>query len=261
MMLTRFLRRAPLFALGVMLLCAPVRCAAGDLEDLLTRLDRIRIPGKDFSASIEIRHSPKPSQAAEVSVFKIFTRVPDGGGRKPVSTLMLCTVPAKDAGKRILFQDENSWFYDPKAKRPAKIAPGQLWSQPAAFDSPNWRLAEDFTATLAGRENIVCGDGETRNCRIVDLVPKSPSSGAPPRMRYWLDETGRYWRIEHYTASGRLFKTVDNIKYAGPRGEPRVSGMRVSSGLETAEATITKIEARSAPAIWFDPGSLQKIEF
>ena len=245
--------------LAVLLLCAPLLFAGTDWMELIARLDQIRIPGKDAVSALEIRHEPKPSQPPETSTFKLYTRISEDGGKRRVSTLMVCTGPPKDSGKRILFQDEACWFFDPRAKRPVKISPAQMWSQPMAFDSPNWRLAEDFSATPAGREAIPCGDGVTRNCAVIDFAPKTSSLSAPARMRYWVDDSGRYWRVEHFTASGRLFKTIDNVRYERVMGAERAVGMRVRSGPETAEATFSGIEARTSPRGWFEPDELPQI--
>ncbi len=249
----------PLLA-GFFLLCISPLFGDTDGRGLIARLDQIRIPGSDTVSTLEIRHTSKPSQPPEISTFKVYTRISEDGGRRKTSTLMICVNPPKDSGKRILFQDEACWFFDPRAKRPVKIAPAQMWSQPMVFDSPKWRLAEDFSATPAGRETIPCGDGVARNCAVIDFVPASRSLSAPARMRYWVDEAGRYWRIEHFAASGRLFKTIDNIRYGRVMGAERAVGMRVCSGSETAEATFSETQARTSPSEWFEPEGLPLIK-
>ena len=246
--------------LAVFLICAPRLFADSDWTGLIARLDQIRIPGKDAVSTLEIRHEPKPSQPPENSTFKLYTRISEEGEKRQVSTLMVCVGPPKDSGKRILFQGGACWFFDPRAKRPVKISPAQMWSQPMAFDSPNWRLAEDFSAKPAGNETIPCGDGVTRNCAVIDFAPKSSSLSAPARMRYWVDDAGHYWRIEHFTASGRLFKTIDNVRYERVMGADRAVAMRIRSGPETAEATFSEIEARTSPRAWFDPDGLPQIQ-
>ena len=250
---------AALLLLAIFLFYAPRLFAGSDLAGLIARLDQIRIPGKDATSTLEIRHEPKPAKLPEISTFKLYTRISEEGGKREVSTLMICLSPPKDSGKRILFQGEACWFFDPRAKRPIKISPAQMWSQPMAFDSPNWRLAEDFSAAPAGRETIPCGDGVTRICAVIDFAPVARSLTAPARMRYWVDDTGRYWRVEHFTASGRLFKTIDNVRYERVMGAERAVAMRIHSGPETAEATFSGIEARTSPRVWFEPDGLPQI--
>ena len=250
---------AALLLLAIFLFYAPRLFAGSDLAGLIARLDQIRIPGKDATSTLEIRHEPKPAKLPEISTFKLYTRISEEGGKREVSTLMICLSPPKDSGKRILFQGEACWFFDPRAKRPVKISPAQMWSQPMAFDSPNWRLAEDFSAAPAGRETIPCGDGVTRICAVIDFAPVARSLTAPARMRYWVDDAGRYWRVEHFTASGRLFKTIDNVRYERVMGAERAVAMRIHSGPETAEATFSGIEARTSPRVWFEPDGLPQI--
>jgi len=249
----------PLMALLFLFGISPL-FADTDWRGLVARLDQIRIPGRDTISTMEIRHAPKTSQPPEISTFKIYTRIAEGHGRRKISALMICTSPPKDSGKRILFEDEACWFFDPHAKRPVRISAAQMWSQPMAFDSPNWQLAKDFLATPSGREVILCGDGETRQCTVIDFVPATKSASAPARMRYWVDDNGRYWRIEHFTASGRLFKTIDNIRYETVQGAKRAVGMRIRAGSETAEASFSNTQARTSPREWFEPEGLPLIQ-
>ncbi|MEI8312871.1 MAG: hypothetical protein WCH98_19150, partial [Verrucomicrobiota bacterium] len=62
-----------------------------------------------------------------------------------------------------------------------------------------------------------------------------------------------------FTASGRLFKTIDNVRYGRVMGADRAVAMRIRSGPETAEATFSGTEARSSPRVWFEPDGLAQI--
>ncbi len=240
------------------LLAAPAARAEGAaLENLVTRLDRARIPAESCAATIEITRPDHPGEPPQV--FRSFTRVDGSGAGQRTSALLVCTAPPKDAGKALLFTPEACWFYDPKAKNPARISPGQLWSQPVSADSPNWRLATDFAAAPAGREEIVCGDGANRVCAVIDFTPRSTSLAAPALMRYWVGDDGRYWRAEHYTASRRRAKTIEGVTYAGTLGAPRVAGMTIRSGPESAVVRATRMVARESPPAWFEPGALPQI--
>ena len=231
--------------------------AGADLDRLVARLDQLRIPAQAVAARLEIRQPSKPSEPPQI--FKTFTQVAGGDSRRATAALMVCIAPAKDAGKRLLFREDDCWFYDPKAKRPARVAPAQMWSQPMSSDSPNWRLAEDFSATAIGREEILCGDGAKRSCTVIEFVPAAKGFPAPAKMRYWVDDSGRYWRVEHFAASGRLFKTIDAIRYARMAGAERVAGMRITSGAEIADVTIVDMAARKSPQDWFEPDKLPAI--
>ena len=251
---SRWIRTSLTLGLLTFCTCSQVVSAGTELDRLVACLDQIRIPPQSVAATLEIRQPSKPAEPAQT--FKTFTQVAGGDSHRTTAALMLCTAPPKDAGKRLLFRDDACWFYDPKAKHPTKVPPAQMWSQPMSSDSPSWRLKEDFTATQAGRENILCGDGTKRNCTVIEFVPSAKGFPAPAKMRYWVDDSGRYWRVEHFTASGRLFKTIDHIRYARVLGADRVAAMRICSGAETAEVTITDMVARKSPPDWFDPEKL-----
>ena len=247
-------------ALLACLLCAGQTAWSADraLEDLVARLDLIRIPVQPCAATIEISRPDRPGEPPQV--FKSFTRVSGGGPTKQTSALLICAAPPKDEGKRLLFTADSCWFHDPKAKNPVRISPGQLWSQPASADSPNWHLASDFAAALAGREEIACGDGVKRICSVIDFTPRSASLAAPALMRYWAGDDGRYWRVEHYSAGRRLLKTIDNLRYAHALGAERVTGMRIRAGSEIAQVGISGLAAKPCPADWFDPANLPLIQ-
>lgn len=230
------------------ILAAITSLAWGDPSPSL--LDERRIPKAPFSATVEIRHSAKSAAPPVVSVFRSRSHIAQDG---TIATLLLCTQPAKDVGKRVLLRGDGCWFFDPRAKRPTRISAGQVWSQPTATDSPNWRLARDFTFAPAGRESISCADGRTRACAVMDFTPKDKSLPAPARMRYWADDEGRFWRVQHFTSSGKAAKTIDILRYAKVLGAEHVTGLRITSGPDTAEVTISDFAADSTPAEGFEP--------
>ena len=246
---------------GVLVLCGfslQTLPASPDLDRLVARLDQIRIPVQGVTAMLEIRHPSKLSEPPQI--FKTFTQVDGVDDRRATAALMVCSAPPKDAGKLLLFREGGCWFYDPKAKHPTRISAGQMWSQPMSSDSLNWRLASGFLAILFSREEIMCCDGVSRNCAVIEFVPATKDVSAPAKMRYWVDDSGRYWRVEHFTASGRLFKTIDNIRYERMAGGERVSGMRIQSGAEIVEVAISKMTIRASPQDWFEPDKLPLIK-
>ena len=251
--------RARIASAAVLLIAAiPAgRAADAALEDLVSRLDRVRIPARSCAATIEISRPDRPGEPTQV--FRSFTRVDGSGAGRRTSALLVCAAPAKDAGKVLLFTPDACWFYDPKAKNPARLSPGQLWSQPASADSPNWHLATDFSAAPAGREEIVCGDGARRACAVIDFAPRLASLAAPALMRYWVGDDGRYWRAEHYTAGRRLAKTIEGVTYGGGAGATHVAGMTIRSGPEAAGVRVIRMVAKESPAAWFEPAALSSI--
>jgi len=226
---------------------------------LVALLDESRIPDQSFTATVEIRQTARQNAAVKVSVYRSFNLCDEEAGTG-ISTLLLCLQPRNDAGKRVLVLKDACWFHDPRAKRPTRLAAGQLWSQPTATDSPNWRLSRDFSASSAGQENLACGDGRTRTCTVLDFTPHAPSSPAPARMRFWVDEEGRYWKVEHFTRSGKLFRTIEVLRYENLLGSMRVASQRITSGPEVAEVTLSEVRASRLPPEWFDPDRFSGVE-
>ena len=230
-----------------------------ELAPLLSRLDQIRIPSKPFTATLDMTRLGRGGKN-EVSSYRIFTRRVLRDGRPEFDSLLHCTAPAKDAGKLILFLGDDCWLNDPRAKRPTRIAPQQLWSQPVIADSLNWRLSKDFEARLAGNEALVCADGRERACRVLEFTPPREVKSAPALLRCWVDREGRPWKAMHLSASGKLFRTIEYLDYEPALGTERAAVMRISAGADTTEIRFRQMQAQESPPQYFELAALPTLE-
>jgi hypothetical protein len=63
--------------------------------------------------------------------------------------------PPRDAGKMVLLDGRNLWFYDPSSKASVRISPQQrLIGQAAIGDVPTSNFVSDYAGTLLGDETI-----------------------------------------------------------------------------------------------------------
>jgi hypothetical protein len=230
-----------------------------DLAALLARVDRVRIPAKAFTAMLETTRLSKPGAKANTSRYRVFTRFAMRADRLQFDTLLACQEPPKDAGKLLLFAGDTCWLRDPRAKRPTRISPQQLWSQPVVTDSPNWRFSKDFDARLAGEDSIACGDGRERSCRVIELTPRPDLKSAPATLRYWVDREGYPWKGMHLSASGKTFRTVEYLAYESTAGGERPTAMRVTAGTEIDEIKFSQIRTQESPARFFDVDALPSL--
>ncbi|MEZ5432994.1 MAG: hypothetical protein R3F31_17925 [Verrucomicrobiales bacterium] len=108
---------------------------------------------------------------------------------------------------------------------------------------------------MAGSERIEVG-GTKHACTVLDFTPKSGIKNRSPLVRCWVDDQGRPWKTEHYTASRRLFRSVLFVKYAKFVDGVRPVGLVITSA--GAREEIVLGDARSAVLTdeLFDPARL-----
>ncbi|MBX7208507.1 MAG: outer membrane lipoprotein-sorting protein [Verrucomicrobiaceae bacterium] len=221
--------------------------------DLVRKLDALRLPGGSFTASVTIRRTAGKGGQAEVSRYtQQSRRREEANGRVVFDTLVRCIEPPKDAGKALLFVGDACWFHAPHARNASRLSSGQIAAQALVADLMNWRFAEDFDHTLAGVERIEVGGG-THACTVLDFTPKPGVKNRSALVRCWLDDEGRPWKAEHYTASKRLFRTVLFVKYAGFVDAVRPVGLVVMSTGIAEEVMLSDAREARPPEELFDP--------
>lgn len=227
--------------------------------DLVRRLDALRLPGSSFTAAVTIRKTSGKSGEVELSHYSQQSRRRvESGGRVVFDTLVRCVDPQKDAGKTLLFVGDACWFHAPNARNAQRLSSGQVAAQALVADLMNWRFADDFDHKTAGAEKIEAGGG-THICTVLDFTPKPGVKGRSALVRCWLDDQGRPWKAEHYSASKRLFRTVLFVKYAAFVDAVRPVGLVVTSTGSTEEVTLGDAHAAELPAEFFDPATLRAL--
>ena len=118
-------RRPPLFLLAAWLLAAlfsPVAGAAPDAQALLAASDAIRNPSKPFSLTTELTEYRQGKQV-DSSVLTVYSRAETRSGQ--FRSLIRFAAPARDAGKLMLKNGNELWFFDPNSKASVRISPQQ----------------------------------------------------------------------------------------------------------------------------------------
>ena len=141
-------------------------------EDILAASDAIRNPGQPFSVTVTLTEFQAGKQV-DTSTLVSYSRTQKAGGQ--FSTLIRFVLPARDAGKLMLKNGNDMWFYDPVAKASVRLSPQQrLLGQASNGDVATVNLARDYKATLAATEEIQDGEKQTRKAHKLVLTAAAP---------------------------------------------------------------------------------------
>jgi Outer membrane lipoprotein-sorting protein len=229
-------------------------------KDVLTASDRARNPDQPFRVTLTIVEyiSNRPRDRTGLVVY---SREDRQSGQ--FANLVRWVEPPRDAGKLVLLQGANLWFYDPASKASIRISPQQrLSGQASNGDVLTVNLARDYASTIVGEESLQDADRQSRDCWHLDMNAATPDA-IYNRIEYWV-ERGTYRSVKgkFYADSGRLLKVAYYHKY-----EQQLGGMRptevilidaVNSNLAT---TIGYSDYRSQeiPDAWFQRDYLPRV--
>jgi Outer membrane lipoprotein-sorting protein len=180
--------------------------------DIVASADRVRNPDRPFRVTASVIEY-KSGQAIDRNVFTVFSKLDPATGQ--FRDLMLYAEPPRDAGKVLLLNGDNLWFYDPTSQQSVRISPQEkLVGQAAAGDVLTENLAVDYTPALLGIETIEDGSQIQRSCW--HLILKAANDAATyNRVEYWVEQ-GSYYPIKakFYADSGGLLKVLYYRDYA-----------------------------------------------
>jgi Outer membrane lipoprotein-sorting protein len=141
---------------------------APDAQALLAASDAIRNPGQPFRVTVTLTEFEKGVQV-ETSTLTSYSRTLDAGGQ--FSSLLRFVQPARDAGKLMLKNGNDMWFFDPATSASVRLSPQQrLLGQASNGDVVTVNFAKDYRATLAAEETIQDGERKARKAFKLALV-------------------------------------------------------------------------------------------
>ncbi|WP_224360673.1 outer membrane lipoprotein-sorting protein [Hyalangium versicolor] len=249
---SRRLRVGPLaLALAcVVSLAAPAQ-AAEDAQALLVRADSMRNPDGDFSVTTTLAEY-RSGKLVDSSTLVVYSKlVPESA---QYNNLIRFVSPRRDAGKLILRNGMEVWFFDPASKASIRISPqARLLGQASNGDVMSTNLAKVYTASIVGHEPIEDEAKQQRPSVKLHLV--SQRNDAPYSMvDYWVDEeNGRPLKAQFFTSEGRLLKTAYFRKFQTILGRERPTETVIIDGLDPAWITViraSKFQSREIPKTW-----------
>ncbi len=242
--------RCGLFAAALLL---PIAAHAQgiDAQAILDASDRIRNPPGSFSVRLALSEY-RQSKLANSNVLTVYARPSEAGG--DYRNLVRFVAPARDAGKLMLRNGHDLWFYDPASQASVRISPQQrLLGQASNGDVMTTQLARDYDASLAGTEPLRDGEGKTRATHHLQLTARRPDLPYP-KIHYWVEQdTHQPVRARYFTAEGRLLKTAWFRAVQPVLGVARPTQTVIIDGLDPGWVTVIQMsehKLRDVPEAW-----------
>ncbi len=259
-LLRSFLRRSPWLALPLTALPGGIR-ASTDPQALLVASDAIRNPGQPFRVTVTLTEFEK-GQQVDTSQLISYSRTMEQGGQ--FASLLRFVQPARDAGKLMLKNGSDLWFFDPGTKASVRISPQQrLMGQAANGDVVTVNFARDYKATLVAEENITDGERKPRRAHKLALAAATEDA-TYAAIELWLDADSRApIRARFLADSGRLLKTAFFRKFQSHLGAERPTETVIIDGLNPQAVTLVRFSdyaARNIPAAWFQRDYLPRFQ-
>lgn len=235
--------------------------AAPSAEEILIASDAIRNPGRPFAVTVTLTEFLNGKQV-DTSTLRSFSRTQHQGGQ--FASLIQFMLPARDAGKLMLKNGKDMWFYDPTSKASVRLSPQQrLMGQASNGDVVTIDLAKDYKATIDAEEEITDGERKTRKAKKLFLVAESPDV-TYASIEMWVDaENNRPLKARFFAESSRLLKTVYYRRFQRQLGADRPTESVIIDGLNPQAVTLMRFSdyaARNIPEIWMQRDYLARFQ-
>ncbi|MBM5570935.1 MULTISPECIES: outer membrane lipoprotein-sorting protein [Deefgea] len=245
----------------LLLVAAQALAASPNAQSILSASDAIRNPDQPFgltSTLIEYRNGKQ----IDTSTLAIYARADKQSGQ--FRNLIRFVAPQRDAGKLMLKNGNDLWFFDPANKASIRISPQQrLLGQAANGDVMTVNLAVDYHAQLASEEEIQDGEKKTRAAYLLTLTAKNPEV-TYHRIDYWVDRLSfRPIKAKFYSASDRLLKTAYYRKFDQQLGQERPTETVIIDGLDPQWVTVLRssdFAFRDVPESWLQRDFLPRFK-
>jgi len=235
--------------------------AAPSAADILAASDAIRNPGKPFSVTVTLTEFQSGKQV-DTNTLTSFSRTQQQGG--DFASLIRFVLPARDAGKLMLKNGNDMWFYDPTSKASVRLSPQQrLLGQASNGDVATVNFAKDYKATLVGEEEIQDGERRKRTAYKLALTAITPDV-TYASIEMWVDaENNRPLKARFFAESTRLLKTAYYRRFQPQLGAERPTETVIIDGLNPQSVTIMRFSdyvARTIPDTWMQRDFLPRFQ-
>ena len=225
--------------------------ASPDAQVILASSDAVRNPGQPFKVTVTLTEFEKGAQVNSTTLIS-YSRSIDGSGQ--FASIMQFVRPVRDAGKVMLKNGSDLWFFDPGTKSSLRISPQQrLIGQAANGDVVTVNLARDYQARMGGEETITDGERQPRKTYKLLLAAGSPDA-TYGSIEWWVDvETSAPVKGRFFAESGRLLKTAYYRRFQQQLGASRPTETVIIDGLEPQAVTLVRLSdfvQRNVPLAW-----------
>lgn len=249
-------------SMALSLLCAtPLATGTNDAQALLAASDAVRNPGQPFKVTVTLIDFDKGKQVDSTTLTS-YARIMEGSGQ--FATLVRFVEPARDAGKLMLKNGNDMWFFDPATKASVRISPQQrLIGEAANGDVITVNLARDYRATYGAEETVRDGERKDRRTHRLTLTAATPDA-TYASAELWIDKESRQPIKARFVAdSGQLLKTTYYRRYQRQLGADRPTELVIIDGLNPQQVTLVQLSdfaARNMPTTWFQRDYLPRFQ-
>lgn len=234
--------------------------AAPNADEILAASDAIRNPGRSFSVTVTLTEFSGGKQV-DTSTLSTYSRAQGGG---EFATLVRFVLPARDAGKLMLKNGNDMWFFDPVSKASVRLSPQQrLLGQASNGDVATVNLAKDYKATLLATEEITDGERKTRKSHKLGLTATAPDA-TYASIEMWVDaDNNRPLKARFFSESTRLLKTAYYRRFQQQIGAERPTETVIIDGLNPQSVTLMRFSdyvARNIPETWMQRDYLPRFQ-
>jgi outer membrane lipoprotein-sorting protein len=163
-------------------------------DDIVLKADAGRLPPGSITFMSSVEDFENGSSVRETK-YKVLNK-----GRE--KSLVETVFPERQAGRKLLMDDDNLWFYTPDIKRPARVSMQQkLTGEVANGDLARTNFSGDYDAVLAGKEKA--GGKEAYKLHL-----KAKNSGVTySKIDYWVGVKDNLpIKAVFYAVSGKVLK-------------------------------------------------------
>jgi outer membrane lipoprotein-sorting protein len=228
----------------------PSASVALDAQKILAASDAVRNPAKPFGLSIVLVEY-RNAKEVDSNTLAIYSKL-DASGR--YRTLVSYVGPPRDAGKLVLENGTEMWFFDPSSEASIRISPQQrLLGQASTGDVVTVNFAHDYHADAASAEDITDGDRVLRHCYQLALSAAVPDA-TYHRIELWVEQsTSRPVKGKFYSDSDHLLKTAYYRGFRSELGVERPTEVVIIDGLTPTWVTLMRYSNyawRDIPDSW-----------
>jgi hypothetical protein len=209
-----------------------------DAQAIAAASDAVRNPPRPFTVTvtlIEFRNGKR----TDSTTLAVYSKADETSGQ--YRSLVRIIAPERDAGKLLLKNGNDLWFYDPASQASIRLSPQQrLLGQASNGDVVTVNLAKDYQAEWRGEEQVVDGERVERRAHRLTLAATS-ADVTYHHVEIWVDaSTSHPIKARFFAESGRLLKAAYYRKYAPHLGRQRPTEVVIIDGLDTAWVTVMR---------------------
>ena len=227
--------------------------------EILQRSDKVRNPDTPFATQITLIEYNK-AKKVDTLILNVHSKRQKKNGQ--YRSLVAFIKPQRDAGKKMLQNGNEIWFYDPAAKNSIRMSAQQrLMGQASNGDVMTSNFSLDYQVELLGEEAIKDTTKKSRMAYRLYMTAKT-SDVTYAFVDLWVEKNSFHpVKAKFYSSSKRLMKIAYYSNFQEQLGRVRPTKMLIIDGVNTHKVTLMQMSnyrAVNIPDAWFQRSYLPR---